>query len=277
MDIPAKHPKDWPDVPDFEERAAKVSELKLDKLLIHFRPYHEFPQLASLIDKIKNTQTSIVDARDHRLNYSAFYPNFIHANFRTLTHLAFSLWIFDELDCTVFQQCTSLVCLDMRARPKTSERFETVNYRNSPAKSELKNIDKLPKSLTYILLHGFFLETADTAIFVSEFPVLGGLWLFDVGEKENLGMTLQTFSLLADRGVRVGVQRGINMNSLQDALRSGDGALSFSILGLINGEEDQTKIKYIGTSYNEEPMQLLKDPPRFWSEEVFNVEDLEFV
>ena len=64
----------------------------------------------------------------------------------------------------------------------------------------------------------------------NNFPALDLIFLLGIGEKENLGITMEMFASLLARKVSIEIHRGFNQKSIQDAGKSPDGAVVYSTL-----------------------------------------------
>ena len=246
--------QDWITIPNFEDRLSKLT-LNLKSLFVHFFPFRKAEKLFTIIDHINNTQTSIESSIVLCLRFPTFTSDLVEDNYRTLTAVSLSMWIFEEFDCQVLEKCTLLKKLLLSARPKKLEEFETENYRGIPAKSELVQIDCLPKSLEFIQIINFFIETKDVALFTTNFPRLHTLNLQGIGEKESLGFTLEMFCFLAHKRFKeVGIYRGFNKKLMMKSKESQEGAMVFMSIAILALEDiaDEFNILSLGVKYYEE-------------------------
>jgi hypothetical protein len=106
--------------------------------------------------------------------FKPFPIEFLENNCTTLTELNINtLQIVGGLDCKVFEGCINLRKLLLYAQPKSLEHFVTKEFQGVRAKSELSNIESLPKSLSFLLIVNFCIETKDTVLFTkASFPAL---------------------------------------------------------------------------------------------------------
>jgi hypothetical protein len=239
-------------------------------------PHRDFPKLTTLVEQIQTIQISVQTWINLRQNYGTFYPTLMEANFETLSCLVLNLGIYDEVDCSVFEKCKSLRLLGMHARPKSQTSFNTTNVRDFPAKSELINIGSLPKSLICLLINNFFLEGEDAEILTTAaFPNLKELYLLQIGEKADLGISLDLFSRLSTTLTILHVQRGFNLKRLQEDLRSEDGARAFTSIAILNDQErDELGIPYMKFDEEAEEQLLTTGKLLTFSGRPFTVEQL---
>jgi len=151
---------------------------------------------------------------------TAAYAQFIQNNQDTLTHLTLTV---SHINCGILTRCPSLLKLTLVGNTKMMEEYETENFRGVPGKSEVEQLELLPNSLERIMIEDLFISSTELATLnFSKFPKLRNLILYQTGDKEEFGMTLNelytivgTASSDTSKVFYLRITRGINRHSVQ--------------------------------------------------------------
>jgi len=209
---------------EIEATLDQVEELHLNTFTVDIIPWKVTTEWARFIDTFEKVANKVT-CLNRRFTVYPFYPetsyygDFIQNNQATLTTLVLTV---SHFNCALLTQCVNLLSLVLIGNKKTVEEYKTENFRGVPAKPGMDHLALLPNSLERILISYLFVTSTEIAtINFENFPKLKCLFVFEIGEKEDFGMTLKDFSTLMgtisgdkEKVFWLEVDRGINRRSV---------------------------------------------------------------
>jgi len=184
---------------EIEVTLSHLEELHLNTFDLELSPNEEAINWTHFIETSEKVANKVKSLTRREMAYPSYretlyFTQFIQNNQATLTQLSLPV---SDFDCALLTQCVNLKALVLHGKRKTREGFETENFRGVPAKPEVNQLALLPKSLEQILISSLFVTSTEIAtINFDNFPKLKRLFVFEIGEKEDLGLTLKDFSTL---------------------------------------------------------------------------------
>jgi len=211
---------------EIENFLSQLEALHLNTFDVKLCPLLEtkWAQWARFIDTFEKVANQVTGL-NRRCTFYPFYPetphyaHFIQNNQATLTYLVLKA---SHFNCGLLTECVHLREFMLYGKPKTREEYGTENFRGIPANPEVVQLAVLPKTLEHIVISRLFVTSTEIAtINLDNFPKLKRLYVFEIGEKEDLGMTLKDLSTLVGPILRdkekvfwLEIRLGINRRSV---------------------------------------------------------------